>query len=50
MPGSAPTASPSTIEVGCTFSCSILLDFTRMLSVFEKYGISFVAVTQQFNI
>jgi site-specific DNA recombinase len=26
-----------------------LLDFTRMLSVFEKHGVSFVAVTQQFN-
>jgi site-specific DNA recombinase len=26
-----------------------LLDFTRMLSVFEKYNVSFVAVTQQFN-
>ena len=26
-----------------------LLDFTRMLSVFEKYKVSFVAVTQQFN-
>src|SRR5450759_4139387 len=26
-----------------------LLDFTRMLSVFEKHKVSFVAVTQQFN-
>jgi len=26
-----------------------LLDFTRMLSVFEKHQVSFVAVTQQFN-
>jgi site-specific DNA recombinase len=26
-----------------------LLDFTRMLSVFEKHNVSFVAVTQQFN-
>lgn len=26
-----------------------LLDFTRMLSVFEKHRVSFVAVTQQFN-
>jgi site-specific DNA recombinase len=26
-----------------------LLDFTRMLSVFEKHEVSFVAVTQQFN-
>jgi site-specific DNA recombinase len=26
-----------------------LLDFTRMLSVFEKHDVSFVAVTQQFN-
>ena len=26
-----------------------LLDFTRMLSLFEKYKVSFVAVTQQFN-
>src|SRR5882724_7644616 len=26
-----------------------LLDFTRMLSVFEKHSVSFVAVTQQFN-
>jgi site-specific DNA recombinase len=26
-----------------------LLDFTRMLSVFEKHHVSFVAVTQQFN-
>jgi site-specific DNA recombinase len=26
-----------------------LLDFTRVLSVFEKHGVSFVAVTQQFN-
>ena len=26
-----------------------LLDFTRMLSVFEKRNVSFVAVTQQFN-
>ena len=26
-----------------------LLDFTRMLSLFEKQGVSFVAVTQQFN-
>jgi site-specific DNA recombinase len=26
-----------------------LLDFTRMLSVFEKHVVSFVAVTQQFN-
>jgi site-specific DNA recombinase len=26
-----------------------LLDFTRMLSVFEKHAVSFVAVTQQFN-
>jgi site-specific DNA recombinase len=26
-----------------------LLDFTRMLSIFEKHNVSFVAVTQQFN-
>src|ERR1019366_8736678 len=26
-----------------------LLDFTRMLSLFEKYQVGFVAVTQQFN-
>ena len=26
-----------------------LLDFTRMLSIFEKHKVSFVAVTQQFN-
>jgi site-specific DNA recombinase len=26
-----------------------LLDFTRMLSIFEKHQVSFVAVTQQFN-
>ena len=26
-----------------------LLDFTRMLSLFEKHNVSFVAVTQQFN-
>ena len=26
-----------------------LLDFTRMLSLFEKHQVSFVAVTQQFN-
>src|ERR1700674_4572192 len=26
-----------------------LLDFTRILSLFEKYKVSFVAVTQQFN-
>ena len=26
-----------------------LLDFTRMLSQFEKHNVSFVAVTQQFN-
>jgi site-specific DNA recombinase len=26
-----------------------LLDFTRILSLFDKYGVSFVAVTQQFN-
>ena len=26
-----------------------LLDFTRMLSAFEKHKVSFVAVTQQFN-
>jgi site-specific DNA recombinase len=26
-----------------------LLDFTRMLSIFEKQNVSFVAVTQQFN-
>ena len=26
-----------------------LLDFTRMLSTFEKHNVSFVAVTQQFN-
>jgi DNA invertase Pin-like site-specific DNA recombinase len=26
-----------------------LLDFTRMLSVFEKHNVSFVAVTRQFN-
>src|SRR5579862_4437114 len=26
-----------------------LLDFTRMLSTFEKHKVSFVAVTQQFN-
>jgi site-specific DNA recombinase len=26
-----------------------LLDFTRILSLFEKHGVSFVAVTQQFN-
>jgi site-specific DNA recombinase len=26
-----------------------LLDFTRMLSIFEKHTVSFVAVTQQFN-
>ena len=26
-----------------------LLDFTRMLSLFEKHKVSFVAVTQQFN-
>jgi hypothetical protein len=26
-----------------------LLDFTRMLSLFEKHSVSFVAVTQQFN-
>jgi site-specific DNA recombinase len=26
-----------------------LLDFTRILSVFEKHNVSFVAVTQQFN-
>jgi site-specific DNA recombinase len=26
-----------------------LLDFTRMLSTFEKHQVSFVAVTQQFN-
>jgi len=26
-----------------------LLDFTRMLSVFEKHNVCFVAVTQQFN-
>jgi site-specific DNA recombinase len=26
-----------------------LLDFTRMLSIFEKHSVSFVAVTQQFN-
>jgi site-specific DNA recombinase len=26
-----------------------LLDFTRMLNLFEKYQVSFVAVTQQFN-
>jgi site-specific DNA recombinase len=26
-----------------------LLDFTRMLSIFEKHRVSFVAVTQQFN-
>ena len=26
-----------------------LLDFTRLLSVFEKHQVSFVAVTQQFN-
>src|ERR1700678_4081831 len=26
-----------------------LLDFTRMLSVFERQEVSFVAVTQQFN-
>jgi site-specific DNA recombinase len=26
-----------------------LLDFTRMLSVFGKHNVSFVAVTQQFN-
>ena len=26
-----------------------LLDFTRMLSVFEKHKVNFVAVTQQFN-
>jgi site-specific DNA recombinase len=26
-----------------------LLDFARMLSLFEKYKVSFVAVTQQFN-
>ena len=26
-----------------------LLDFTRMLNVFEKHDVSFVAVTQQFN-
>ena len=26
-----------------------LLDFARMLSLFEKHGVSFVAVTQQFN-
>ena len=26
-----------------------LLNFTRMLSVFEKHKVSFVAVTQQFN-
>ena len=27
----------------------LLLDFTRMLSVFDKYKVSFVAVTQQSN-
>jgi DNA invertase Pin-like site-specific DNA recombinase len=27
-----------------------LLDFTRMLSIFEKYKVSFVAVTQQFKV
>ena len=26
-----------------------LLDFTRMLSIFEEHNVSFVAVTQQFN-
>ncbi len=26
-----------------------LLDFSRMMSVFEKHGVSFVSVTQQFN-
>src|ERR1700675_2537034 len=26
-----------------------LLDFTKMLSIFEKHNVSFVAVTQQFN-
>jgi len=26
-----------------------LLDFTRMLSIFEKHQVGFVAVTQQFN-
>jgi site-specific DNA recombinase len=26
-----------------------LLDFTRLLSIFEKHNVSFVAVTQQFN-
>ncbi len=26
-----------------------LLDFARMMSVFEKHGVSFVSVTQQFN-
>jgi DNA invertase Pin-like site-specific DNA recombinase len=29
-------------------SCS-LLDFVRMMAVFEGHGVAFVAVTQQFN-
>jgi site-specific DNA recombinase len=46
------------IEAGC-LDCVVvykvdrlsrsLLDFTRMLSLFEKHKVSFVAVTQQFN-
>ncbi|WP_320410095.1 recombinase family protein [Candidatus Williamhamiltonella defendens] len=26
-----------------------LIDFSKMIEVFERYGVSFVSVTQQFN-
>jgi site-specific DNA recombinase len=39
-------ASWSTKWIGLSRS---LLDFARLLSVFEKRGVSFVSVTQEFN-
>jgi DNA invertase Pin-like site-specific DNA recombinase len=38
----------STRSIGSAVRCS-LLDFTRLLSLFEKRGVSFVSVTQEFN-